>query len=515
MTWNTVVVLYDKRMHNQAVCLLNSDDRVVAVFRINPPQQDADAILCYLLPSGGSLRGMQCSVFPDVAGCPSADLIQGLLDEGVRVRITQPLLNKLFSTDKSESKRLGGRGKPISAPTANTVFLLSHGRCMFKGCSERLFNDLLTGKKGNYGYLAHIIASSPDGPRGCDELSHTLSDDPSNIMLLCDKHHRLIDKIAEREYNVGVLRQMKHDFEEAVNKYLDLLRYPNANSFFVFFKVNNQSHSQPTLQEVAACHSTCGWQHNGSPYTVMCNDTISDDKTTFFWKELAPQYISRAYAGIMQTAGDTPGLLFTIGPMAILIGLGAKIGNKFKLLPALRNRITEKWEVALESQPKDFIQTDFLEYSPGKHSDIILYIALTADPLEGYSEKAIDTNIKLSRVKVSITKQGNTVISNPKDGLQLQDIIMTLLHKFKNDKFEHVHIICCASNAACVYIGRAIEQYHPNITVYDFLTNESKEKVLQPVLDINPGNEQTLCVKSVVPPELLLDNLSSILHKGR
>ena len=52
----------------------------------------------------------------------------------------------------------------------------------------------LTTKNARIAYLAHIVASDPDGPRG-NESSHALSDSPENIMLMCDGHHRLIDRI--------------------------------------------------------------------------------------------------------------------------------------------------------------------------------------------------------------------------------------------------------------------------------------------------------------------------------
>lgn len=61
---------------------------------------------------------------------------------------------------------------------------------------------------GNYSYFAHIVASSEDGPRGNKD-SEKLANEPTNIMLLCDKCHRLIDKIAPNEYGIEHLRKMR------------------------------------------------------------------------------------------------------------------------------------------------------------------------------------------------------------------------------------------------------------------------------------------------------------------
>ena len=57
-----------------------------------------------------------------------------------------------------------------------------------------MFYDETTAWEFNAAYIAHIIASNPDGPRGDEIRSHQLSDKIENMMIMCDKHHRLIDR---------------------------------------------------------------------------------------------------------------------------------------------------------------------------------------------------------------------------------------------------------------------------------------------------------------------------------
>ena len=72
------------------------------------------------------------------------------------------------------------------------VWTEAAGRCQFRGCHTELWYDGLTWAQRNFGKMAHIIGASKDGPRGNDE-SEALAQDPSNIMLLCGKHHDLVD----------------------------------------------------------------------------------------------------------------------------------------------------------------------------------------------------------------------------------------------------------------------------------------------------------------------------------
>ncbi|WP_422308062.1 SAVED domain-containing protein [Psychrobacter sp.] len=57
---------------------------------------------------------------------------------------------------------------------------------------------------------------------------------------------------------------------------------------------------------------------------------------------------------------------------------------------------------------------------------------------------------------------------------------------------EKVHLLVCASNAACVYIGQAVDRFQPEFTVYDYGT-----EMMEPKLRIyNDGN--TTVVECVI-----------------
>src|SRR5260221_13969749 len=48
------------------------------------------------------------------------------------------------------------------------------GCCQYEGCNDQLWVDSLTKAEFNTAYIAHIIADSPDGPRGDPILSPQL-----------------------------------------------------------------------------------------------------------------------------------------------------------------------------------------------------------------------------------------------------------------------------------------------------------------------------------------------------
>ena len=77
----------------------------------------------------------------------------------------------------------------ISERTKKRIWAKSGGKCAFPGCGE----DLI-GEKGTIlGEVCHIVARKEDGPRGKDLIAKEQIDKDENLILLCAKHHKIID----------------------------------------------------------------------------------------------------------------------------------------------------------------------------------------------------------------------------------------------------------------------------------------------------------------------------------
>ena len=90
----------------------------------------------------------------------------------------------------------------------------SAGRCEFNGCNKPLDEHGITMDKCNLSNCAHIIANSPNGPRGDNELSSQLADDPHNIMLMCPECHKYIDHEGKDKWSAELLFAMKAHHEK-------------------------------------------------------------------------------------------------------------------------------------------------------------------------------------------------------------------------------------------------------------------------------------------------------------
>ena len=107
--------------------------------------------------------------------------------------------------------------KSIPNKVQNVLWGRSAGRCQYNGCNKLLVGEQISGaRNANKSYIAHIVGDSPDGPRGDVILSPKLAHDPDNLMLVCDEHHRVIDREMVDTHSIDILREMKRRHEERV-----------------------------------------------------------------------------------------------------------------------------------------------------------------------------------------------------------------------------------------------------------------------------------------------------------
>ena len=110
----------------------------------------------------------------------------------------------------------------ISLKTRVLIWGRAGGRCSFEGCGQNLVEDATaTDDESLVGDIAHIVAESPDGPRGESQLTSEQRDKYGNLILLCKIHHKLVDD-QENTYTIEVLQQMKATHEDRVRAALSV-----------------------------------------------------------------------------------------------------------------------------------------------------------------------------------------------------------------------------------------------------------------------------------------------------
>ncbi|MFJ5488750.1 SAVED domain-containing protein [Hansschlegelia beijingensis] len=126
-------------------------------------------------------------------------------------------ITSMFDSGAAKPKGKAAR-KAIPLNVRAVLWARAAGHCQYTGCNRLLIGDLLSGSpNANLAAIAHIVADSKDGPRGNEILSPRLATDITNLMLLCDVHHRVIDSHDRvHDHPVERLKEMKRLHEERI-----------------------------------------------------------------------------------------------------------------------------------------------------------------------------------------------------------------------------------------------------------------------------------------------------------
>ena len=173
--------------------------------------------------------------------------------------------------------------------------------------------------------------------------------------------------------------------------------------------------------------------------------------------------------------------------MPPLIALGATIGKKSEITPMLRDRKASRWFWPSDDPQGVFYEISGIEELAPDEPELVLRVALTANP------EAMDATItmlghKVVSVAADESVMGNGALQHPIDGCAFMQHMQELLHMLSDQhSVRRVHLLPCASNAACVFLGQAFDSYHPETLIYDFV---EQGQPMVPRLSLrNQGNQ--------------------------
>ncbi|MDR3267632.1 MAG: tetratricopeptide repeat protein, partial [Tannerella sp.] len=118
----------------------------------------------------------------------------------------------------------------ISSITEKGLYALSGNQCAHPECKEMLYNTVYG---TNHGRICHIEAASPGGKRYNDASNDEYRSSIQNLILLCEKHHTIIDG-KDTVYTVVELQEMKKNHEAKITARGKRLfnNLPNRNTHF-------------------------------------------------------------------------------------------------------------------------------------------------------------------------------------------------------------------------------------------------------------------------------------------
>lgn len=362
------------------------------------------------------------------------------------------------------SEKKNKRGNDPSTTTKLILFAKSGGRCQFEGCNENLLRDNVTLRELNNSNIAHIVASSSNGPRGADN-SQELSTDIDNLMLLCKTHHKLVDDNPE-EYTVESLKKMKLNQEEKVKELLDAMYYPESLIIMVEIPIKNtipvQIDHKQTIQALRASgHNP--YRDSQINFSFSSNSKYKDRQ---YWKEAEEQLNCLIDIQLNCLLKYNPKLVlavFPIAPIPLIMKLGYKLGDKRNILVFQKYREPDTWEWLFDSQTNSFL---YEKIKRGNGTKVAVIVSVTSE-IDLSRVMAIDDFDTIYHLKAKDC--GINAIKSKEDLRCFWKQYQELLDNIKNnDHVEDVSLFPAVPVSAAYEMGRRYMPHaYPKIRVYD------------------------------------------------
>jgi hypothetical protein len=326
------------------------------------------------------------------------------------------------------------------------------GRCQYEGCNKPLWLDSLTKAEFNVAYIAHIRADKPDGPRGDLELSEKLKDDISNLMLMCDEHHRLIDIEDVGGHPVERLREMKRKHEDRINLLTSLTE--DKRSHVILYGANIGQHHANLTWEKAFQAMLPHWYPAEKPaIELSLKNSPFQDHEDRYW-DMERESLRRQFGERVRPRLATGTIahfsVFAFAPQPLLVELGRLLSD----IPAAEvyqlHREPPNW-VWLE-HPGGF---DFMLKEPATHNEIVaLNLSLSATIDNSRITGVLGNDISLWTL--SLETPHNDFLKSREQLQSFRQTFRQLLNRIKTKHGQNslLHLFPAIPVSVAVEIGR-------------------------------------------------------------
>lgn len=195
------------------------------------------------------------------------------------------------------------------------------GRCQDQGCNTPLWLDARTKHEFNPAYIVHIVADSPDGPRGDPVRSDQLKCKLSNLMLLCDPHHRLVDKEGVPGHPEARLAAMKHAHERRIETVTGIAH--SRQSHMLLYGANIGDHASPvSYQRASQAMLPDYYPAETNPISLGMANSSFRNTTPDYW-QIESKHLRSVFTQLVAPRfahGDIQHLaVFALAPQPVLI----------------------------------------------------------------------------------------------------------------------------------------------------------------------------------------------------
>lgn len=348
------------------------------------------------------------------------------------------------------------------------VWARAAGRCEFGGCNCSLIGDLLTGKDDlNTAYIAHIVSDAPKGPRGDEVRSPQLSTDPSNLMLLCDTHHRLIDGSSTwREYPEHLLLDMKAEHEDRIESVTSITR--DRGCHVIRFAAGIGKNESPVnIEAVKAALLPEFYPVRNGMIDLDVPDLGIPDSDPGYWplhQRLLREKYKERVKGRLERNEISRLAVFGLAPMPLLIELGRLISDISEAHVRQLLREPKGWAWSAAPSQMELVWTE-----PQNNGSAVALKLGVSGPIDDNRITAV-LGEDVSIWSLSAKEANNDILRTPSDLALWRKEIRAVFEAIKDrhGNAAILHVLPAIPVSAAIELGRVwMPKAHLPMRIYD------------------------------------------------
>lgn len=357
----------------------------------------------------------------------------------------------------------------IRPQTERELWARAAGRCEFRGCNKLLYKDALTQKRSNLGQISHIVAYSPNGPRGHPIRSKELEKDISNLMLTCREHGKIVDDLSRvAEYPEKLLLEFKHEHEQRVRMLTEIQEDAQTHVLLLqasidarHFEIDQTAAFRAILPRYPAEEHAIIVDLTGMSIPAVSDGffpATADSITT----EIQSCLRRRPNGATIKTLS-----VFALAPVPLLVHLGYLLGDITHIDLYQRHRDRQDWVWKDEEEVNEFYEVvQSAEADDGQPIAVLLSIsafisydevatALGQTPLI-HEIRACQPSFDFLRSRKRLELFGH----------ETRRLLAEL--RERHGYYRPIHLFAATPAPVAIEFGRNIKQFHPPFVVYEY-----------------------------------------------
>ena len=359
-----------------------------------------------------------------------------------------------------EVKKVKNISREIKPATERMLWGVSAGICEFGGCTNKLYSHHVTKEKVNLAEKAHIYAFSEGGKRPSLLRFSTKINDIDNLMLICERCHKLIDS-EDTDYTAEQLLAMKKEHEQRIANVATIK--PDLQSEIVIFNANIANRAIK-ISDYAAKSAIIPDHYPAREMPINLSPDLSlYDSEDNYWSIMAT-HLERQWLQYEPTIRDIHISLFAVAPQPLLFKLGTLINRNNNVDVRQSQGSIDNWKWRCDKQTAKF-ETQTVEAEDSSAEPIITFeltAKLSKDELRKEFGKGTIYRITSESCSPEIIKSWRDLraVIN-----EYRNTLNTIREVYGKD--VKIKMVPIAPVSVSIEAGRQTMKGDPQITIYD------------------------------------------------